>query len=182
MIGIKPPIKNCGNERSSYMIFPNIHWCLFPNGSVCLKRATTVVGRAVLLQLYIYARWSSRHEGRGCPAPMTNTKHPWIPHIKASSVLFFTTPKGVSFTNRVGTWILNVHVGPGCVNTYVNPRHAITPLCLCFNSALSPLIARFMGRTWGPPGANRTQMGPMLAPWTLLSGQCMECAVYTFCS
>ena len=27
-----------------------------------------------------------------------------------------------------------------------------------------------MGPTWGPSGAVRTQMGPMLAPWTLLSG------------
>ena len=31
-------------------------------------------------------------------------------------------------------------------------------------------IARFMGPTWGPPGAERTQVDPMLAPWTLLSG------------
>ena len=27
-----------------------------------------------------------------------------------------------------------------------------------------------MGPTWGPPGTCRPQMGPMLAPWTLLSG------------
>ena len=27
-----------------------------------------------------------------------------------------------------------------------------------------------MGPTWGPSGAYRTQVGPMLAPWTLLSG------------
>ena len=39
----------------------------------------------------------------------------------------------------------------------------------CRSDAL-PLIARFMGTTWGPSGANRTQVGPMLAPWTLLSG------------
>ena len=32
------------------------------------------------------------------------------------------------------------------------------------------LKAMFMGPTWGPPGAEGTQMGPMLAPWTLLSG------------
>ena len=32
------------------------------------------------------------------------------------------------------------------------------------------LIARFMGPTWGPSGPCRSQMGPMLAPWTLLSG------------
>ena len=30
-------------------------------------------------------------------------------------------------------------------------------------------IARFMGPTWGPTGDDRTQVGPMLAPWTLLS-------------
>ena len=31
-------------------------------------------------------------------------------------------------------------------------------------------IARFMGPTWDPSGSDRTQVGPMLAPWTLLSG------------
>ena len=31
-------------------------------------------------------------------------------------------------------------------------------------------IAKFMGPTWGPPGSSRPQMGPMFAPWTLLSG------------
>ena len=34
----------------------------------------------------------------------------------------------------------------------------------------TPQIARFTGPTWGPSGADRAQMGPMLAPWTLLSG------------
>ena len=32
------------------------------------------------------------------------------------------------------------------------------------------LIARFMEPSWSPSGADRTQVGPMLAPWTLLSG------------
>ena len=36
--------------------------------------------------------------------------------------------------------------------------------------AETSLIARFMGSTRGPSGADRTQVGPMLAPWTLLSG------------
>ena len=31
-----------------------------------------------------------------------------------------------------------------------------------------------MGPTWGPSGADRIQVGPMLAPWTLLSGECCE--------
>ena len=39
----------------------------------------------------------------------------------------------------------------------------------CRTMTLS-LIARFMGPTWGPSRANRTQVGPMLVPWTLLSG------------
>ena len=30
--------------------------------------------------------------------------------------------------------------------------------------------AKFMGPTWGPSGSCRPQMGPMFAPWTLLSG------------
>ena len=38
-----------------------------------------------------------------------------------------------------------------------------------FSSIISQ-IARFMGPSWGPPGSCRSQMSPMLAPWTLLSG------------
>ena len=32
------------------------------------------------------------------------------------------------------------------------------------------LIARLMGPTWGPSGTGRSQVGPILAPWFLLSG------------
>ena len=39
-------------------------------------------------------------------------------------------------------------------------------LCACEHT----LIVRFMGPTWGTSGADRTQVGPMLAPWTLLFG------------
>ena len=35
---------------------------------------------------------------------------------------------------------------------------------------VASVIARFMRPTWGPSGADMTQVGPMLAPWTLLSG------------
>ena len=47
---------------------------------------------------------------------------------------------------------------------------------LCSISYYISLIARLMGPTWGPSGADRTQVGPMLAPWTLLSGMllCIE--------
>ena len=35
---------------------------------------------------------------------------------------------------------------------------------------LASLTAIFMVPRWGPAGADRTQVGPMLVPWTLLSG------------
>ena len=38
----------------------------------------------------------------------------------------------------------------------------------------SSQITKFMGPTWGPPGSCRPQLGPMLAPWTLLSGTTFE--------
>ena len=37
------------------------------------------------------------------------------------------------------------------------------------------LIVRFMGPTWGPLGADRAHMGPMVATWTLLSGMVNYC-------
>ena len=40
----------------------------------------------------------------------------------------------------------------------------------CTNPLIYAQIAKFMGPTWGPPGSCRPQVGPMLAPWTLLSG------------
>ena len=36
-------------------------------------------------------------------------------------------------------------------------------------STISYQIAKFMGPTWGPPWSCRPQIGPVLAPWTLLS-------------
>ena len=45
---------------------------------------------------------------------------------------------------------------------------------------ISSLVARFVGPTWGPSGADRTQVGPMLAPWTLLSGVKLEAARFGF--
>ena len=43
--------------------------------------------------------------------------------------------------------------------------HTVSP---CYISISQ--IPRFMGQTWGPPGSCRPQMGPMMAPWILLSG------------
>ena len=47
---------------------------------------------------------------------------------------------------------------------------------------MTTLIAWFMGPTWGPSGADRTQVGPMLALWTLLSGYIAQSRYNTVCS
>ena len=57
----------------------------------------------------------------------------------------------------------------GCLSTSPFLTHL---LIHCFNYVWNEhsQIARFMGPTWGPSRADRTQVGPMLAPWTLISG------------
>ena len=57
-----------------------------------------------------------------------------------------------------------------------NPRNDVqhpAPICVRHSNwvrCVPALIARFMGPIWGPSGADRTQVSPMLAPWILLSG------------
>ena len=47
----------------------------------------------------------------------------------------------------------------------VRSHNSIVLCSMCISQ-----IIKFMGPTWGPPGSWRSQMGCMLAPWTLLSG------------
>ena len=49
-------------------------------------------------------------------------------------------------------------------------KYDVCMVCHDIHYCLMTQIAIFMGPTWGPPGADRTQVSPMLAPWTLLSG------------
>ena len=56
---------------------------------------------------------------------------------------------------------------------YLYHRYRMTQInstCHSCSICLLSRIARFMGPTWGQLRANRTRVGPMLAPWTLLSG------------
>ena len=50
----------------------------------------------------------------------------------------------------------------------VRKRHRMShdQYCLSEKNLNNTPIARFMGPIWGPPGADRTQVGPVLAPWT----------------
>ena len=51
---------------------------------------------------------------------------------------------------------------------------------ICNQKELKPtLIARFIEPTWGPSWVDRAQVGPRLAPWTLLSG-CWQCIEISF--
>ena len=50
--------------------------------------------------------------------------------------------------------------------------------CVLYYCQYISLIARFMGPTWGPPGADRTQVGPRWATWTLLSGMSYSWALW----
>ena len=45
-----------------------------------------------------------------------------------------------------------------------------TKYCYLHWGSIHSQITKFMGPTWGPPGSCQPQMGPMLAPWILLSG------------
>ena len=61
----------------------------------------------------------------------------------------------------------------------------ITSLLSCTGGSShhnTTLIARFMGPTWGPSGADRTQVGHMFTPCTLLSGNCQQNPFYGWIS
>ena len=65
---------------------------------------------------------------------------------------------------------------------YVLPvwtRNGLHEVRFYHNTTLTSQIAKFMGPTWGPPGPCRPQMGPMLAPWNLLSGLKSHFKMYT---
>ena len=58
-------------------------------------------------------------------------------------------------------------------NPKVTSTMVVFYLCLgknVLNKKKRSLITMFVGPAWGPSGADKTQMGPMLAPSTLLSG------------
>ena len=63
---------------------------------------------------------------------------------------------------------LDLFIHPGKSNFGMIPKVHNTTLVFCEAYELTQLT-RFMGPTWGPHGADRTQESSMSAPWTLLS-------------
>ena len=59
---------------------------------------------------------------------------------------------------------LNVN---SCVLVRIDELAVVCPI----GKSNLPQISKFMGPTWGQHGSCRPQMGPILAPWTLLSGR-----------
>ena len=74
-------------------------------------------------------------------------------------------PTHVDDENWYGIFRLLIMLGPMTLSLHQNKTTASS-----ITRKWLSLIARFMGPTWGPSGADRTQVSPMLAPWTLLSG------------
>ena len=69
------------------------------------------------------------------------------------------------------------HDTPHILTQQTSQIHYIPQLMFTVHALLHlvlvSLIARFMEPTWGPAGADRTQVGPMLTPWTSLPGMVM---------
>ena len=84
--------------------------------------------------------------------------------IQSRSIDVYSIIKRYMDWSRLGLWL-----GPNLEHwlSFVLKR---TKFDLLLSHSKISQIARFMGPTWDPPGADRTQVGPMLAPWTLLSG------------
>ena len=68
-------------------------------------------------------------------------------------------------TKYVHIWVMSNELGISLQQSF-----GLCVKCFYRLKTKKPLIAMFMGPTRGPSGADRTQVGPMLASWTLLSG------------
>ena len=68
-------------------------------------------------------------------------------------------------------WEINAKIKPMSSSPLQPMHYSCLPLQpIHYSLYFTTVIARFMGQTWGPSGADRSQVGPILAPWTLLSG------------
>ena len=127
-------------------------------------------------------QWPLVHRSR---PPDTSPKHVSVTHCFDVFVCVVPIiPPATRFSGEIENVAIHVALICGNVKTVLKNirtnanapfaiRRITTVMVLLHvnaTSALYPLIARFMGPTWGPPGADRTQVGPMWATWTMLSG------------
>ena len=88
-------------------------------------------------------------------------------YLSMSSKSWSMLVKGTAGLVVLGFVLLRLinHLPQVILVVYLSVLFSVTSLEQPWNSH----IAKFMGPTWGPPAADRNQVGPMLAPWTLLS-------------
>ena len=98
--------------------------------------------------------------------------------VKWSHLQPFGQHFGVFTTIEHNLWTLrsNSAISDYIVCCQVNPDRATN-----IGSWKHSQEAKFMGPTWGPPGSCRSQMGPMLAPWTFLSELLLYNMETSFC-
>ena len=103
---------------------------------------------------------------------------PCLPHLCCQRNVFRT--KSVCVSQLSWVWIC-----PPAILVFDNQRNrdklGIVRWRVMWQTMVTQ-IAKFIGPTWGPPGSNRPQMGPMLAPWTLLSRHIWLCGINGFLS
>ena len=83
------------------------------------------------------------------------THVPWCMPGALTSSFLWSRRRGETFP------AFSAHAHP---QFYVSGKR---PMEFTFMTTVATLIARFMVPTWGPSRADRPQVGPMLAPWTL---------------
>ena len=91
--------------------------------------------------------------------------------------------KSIPIIIDLGVWasmwacIACVHV---CLRVHTCVHMCTVSTFVCAH--VSTLKARFMGPTWGPAEADRTQLGPMLDPWTCYLGICAFISEWGVCA
>ena len=89
----------------------------------------------------------------------------------------YTTDVPVKFTGLI-VGVCQELLVPGDKSVHTLPEfccqhHQIAPTWQ-HNMPDNKVYGAYMGPTWGPHGADRAQVGPMLAPWTLLFGMMLR--------
>ena len=137
-----PQGRSTSHKQTQYHKLAN--WCL------CLPLDPTQPGRihwwiyTTLQQPFdVWSDWEPYH-GKGWPHRTETNLQTW----------FWTTGDNMGIKKGL------------CAEMTVTLRWMLVVLVL----RAASLTAMFMGPTWGPSGAVRTHVGPVLAPRTLLSG------------
>ena len=78
----------------------------------------------------------------------------------------------ISFNNLDFLYAIIAHQCPTFIGTYGSLHPVENSGCNCL--FMPSQITRFIRPTWGPAGADRSQVGPMRAPWTILSGMLVD--------